>query len=63
MAQLLVGEHIKLRALEPEDLDVLFAAENDSNHWEFSGTLAPYSRDLLKKYIANAHQDIFEALD
>lgn len=61
MTQLLKGEHIKLRALEPEDLDVLFAAENDSSYWGFSGTLAPFSRDLLRKYIANAQQDIFEA--
>lgn len=35
----LKGEHIQLRALEPEDLEYLFALENDPDIWEISGTL------------------------
>lgn len=55
------GKNISLRALEPEDLDFLFSAENDESFWEISGTQIPYSKYVLKKYIENAHQDIYEA--
>jgi diamine N-acetyltransferase len=58
---LLENDVISLRALEPDDLDLLFSVENDSHFWEISNTLAPYSRDLLGKYLKNAHQDIYEA--
>ncbi len=57
----LQGEHCFLRALEPEDLDFLYALENDTAIWEISGTTKPYSRHVLKKYLENAHQDIYEA--
>ena len=49
--QLLKNDIIKLRALEREDLDSLFEIENDSALWTVSDTLAPYSRDLLTKYL------------
>lgn len=48
-----------LRALEPEDLDFLFAIENDPTIWEVSATGAPYSRYILKQYIASA-ESIYE---
>ncbi|MFC0604554.1 GNAT family N-acetyltransferase [Winogradskyella pulchriflava] len=57
----LKGEHIYLRALEPEDLDFVFKIENDTSLWELSDTQAPYSRFLIKQYLKNAQQDIFEA--
>ena len=57
---LLENHTIKLRALEPEDLDTLFSIENSSDLWDVSNTLTPYSKELLKKYIENAHQDIYE---
>ncbi|MDN6311094.1 MAG: GNAT family N-acetyltransferase [Flavobacteriaceae bacterium] len=52
---------IHLRALEPEDLDFLFEIENLQNFWHLSDTLQPFSKQLLKDYISNAHLDIFEA--
>jgi diamine N-acetyltransferase len=58
---MLQNKHIKLRALEPEDLDFLFSVENNNNFWEVSGTQTPFSKYLLKKYLKNAHQDIYEA--
>lgn len=58
---ILENKHIKLRALEPKDLDVLFEIENDSAMWNISETLVPYSRDLLSKYIEESTKDIFEA--
>ena len=56
----LKGEHIFLRALEPEDLDFLYRLENDTEVWEISGTTAPYSKYVLQWYLENAHKDIYE---
>ena len=53
------GEHIYLRALEPEDLDFLYRIENDEEVWQVSETNAPYSKYVLKQYLENAHEDIF----
>ncbi|MEZ0005764.1 diamine N-acetyltransferase [Flavobacterium sp. 28YEA47A] len=57
----LKGKTIYLRALEPEDLEFVFAVENDESIWEFSNTQTPYSRFLIRQYLENAHQDIYEA--
>lgn len=57
----LKGEHIYLRALELEDLDFVYEIENDTSFWELSDTQSPYSRFLIKQYLENAQQDIFEA--
>ncbi|MHA7059000.1 GNAT family N-acetyltransferase [Aquimarina sp. M1] len=57
----LKGEHIYLRALEPEDLDFIYQIENDEQIWEMSTTQTPYSRFLIKQYLENAHQDIYDA--
>ena len=57
----LKGTNIYLRALEPEDLEFVYAIENDENIWEVSNTQTPYSRFLVKQYLENAHQDIYEA--
>ena len=51
---------IFLRALEPEDLDLLVQLENDSSLWKYSNRTEPFSRALLQKYIDEQHQDIFE---
>ncbi|WP_223033226.1 GNAT family N-acetyltransferase [Hanstruepera marina] len=57
----LKGKNLYLRALEPEDLEFVFSIENDEDLWELSATQTPYSRFLIKQYLDNAHQDIFEA--
>jgi diamine N-acetyltransferase len=57
----LQGNNIHLRALEPEDLEFIYAVENDENIWEVSNTITPYSKFLIKQYLENAHQDIYEA--
>jgi len=59
--QLLIGENIKLRALEPEDISLLFAIENNETFWEISHTQTPFSKFLLQQYLENAHLDIYEA--
>lgn len=57
----LKGNTVHLRALEPEDLEFVYAIENDELVWEVSNTQTPYSRFLIRQYLENAHQDIYEA--
>jgi len=57
----LKGNKIHLRALEPEDLEFIYQIENDESIWELSNTQTPYSRFILKQYLKNAKQDIYEA--
>ncbi|WP_434036574.1 GNAT family N-acetyltransferase [Formosa sp. 4Alg 33] len=56
----LKGEHIFLRALEPEDLDFIHEVENNEAIWELSNTQTPYSRYLIKQYLDESHLDIYE---
>jgi len=57
----LKGETLYLRALEPNDLEFIYELENDESIWEVSNTQTPYSRFLIRQYLENAHQDIYEA--
>ena len=50
---------VTLRALEPADLDFLFALENDPAIWAVSDTLAPVSRHALREYLTHAAADFF----
>lgn len=50
---------VNLRAIEPEDLDILYGIENDMNLWNDSITSVPYSRYMLYDYIANTKNDIY----
>lgn len=50
---------IKLRAIEPEDLDILYSIENNMSLWGVSVTSVPYSRYTLYDYIANSRNDIY----
>lgn len=51
---------ISLRALEPEDLPLLFEWENNVKNWEISNTIAPFSMFILKRYIEDSHKSIYE---
>lgn len=44
---------MKLRPIEPEDLDFLYSIENDRELWTVTNSDAPYSRYALKQYIAS----------
>ena len=57
----LSGEKIILRALEPEDLNFLYQIENNESFWEVSHTQTPFSKYILKRYLENAHLDIYES--
>jgi len=54
------NEIIRLRAMEPEDLDRLYAWENDSQLWDVGNTRNPFSRFVLKQYIVDSDKDIYE---
>lgn len=49
----------QLRALEPNDIDLLFGIENDPSLWVVSNTNMPYSRKFLSDYILSTSGDIY----
>jgi diamine N-acetyltransferase len=53
-------KNIRLRALEPEDLELLYTWENNETFWVYSNTVSPFSRFTLKRYIENSHKNIYE---
>jgi diamine N-acetyltransferase len=57
---ILQGKNIHLRALEPTDLDFLYALENDTSLWQVSDTITPFSKYVLTHYLENSHRDIFD---
>lgn len=56
---MIIGNKIVLRALEPDDIDMLYKWENDRENWHLSNTLIPFSRFALEQYVMAADQDIF----
>lgn len=47
----LEGRLIRLRAVEPDDVDVLYAWENDPAIWAVSGTTEPFSREQILRFV------------
>lgn len=58
-ASYLSNERIYLRAVEPEDLEILYRIENEPSFWEVSSFTVPYSRYVLKQYIENSSSDVY----
>jgi diamine N-acetyltransferase len=56
----LKGDNIYIRALEPNDLEFIYAIENEQTMWEVSNKYSIQSV-LVKQYLENAQQDIYEA--
>jgi diamine N-acetyltransferase len=53
-------KEIRLRALEPEDLELLYEWENNVSYWLVSNTVVPFSKYTLKRYLEESHKDIYE---
>jgi diamine N-acetyltransferase len=53
-------KEISLRALEPEDLELLYEWENNLSYWIISNTVVPFSKYTLKRYLENSHKNIYE---
>ncbi len=59
---MLQKEQIKLRAVEPQDIDFLFHLENRPELWHVSQTLVPFARFDIEQYVFSANkQDPFIA--
>lgn len=48
-----------LRALEPEDLELLYQIENQPDLWQAGVTNVPYSRYVLREFIRQSTSDIY----
>ena len=57
----LEGELTRLRALEAEDVDLLYVWENDPAVWGVSGTLAPFSPHTLRRFLDEQRFDLYAA--
>lgn len=55
----LADETVTLRAPEPEDLELMYAMENDTELWSVGNALLPYSRYTLREYLEHSRQDLF----
>lgn len=53
------SERVRLRAMEPEDLDVMYTMENDPQTWDVTNFTVPYSKFILKQYIESSECDMF----
>ncbi|MCM1005124.1 MAG: GNAT family N-acetyltransferase [Prevotella sp.] len=58
---MLADTDIRLRAIEPADINALYDWENLSQYWQASSTLAPYSVRNLMRYIDEYTADPFAA--
>ena len=53
------AEEVRLRALEPEDLELIYQIENDTTFWRHGASTVPYSRYALRQYLSAAQNDIY----
>lgn len=56
----LEGVRIRLRAVEPADIDAMYRWENDPSVWRVSGTTAPFSRHQLERFVEEQQFDLFQ---
>ena len=56
---MLNGNLVRLRAIEPRDIDLMYQWENDTEIWSVSGTTSPFSRFTMEKYIESCNRDIY----
>ena len=55
----LKNDRITLRSPEPEDLELMYAMENDTTLWSVGNATLPYSRYTLRAYLEQSRQDLF----
>ncbi len=48
---------MKLRAVELDDVDLLYEWENDMELWEFGNTMRPFSKYALEDYVINSQNE------
>lgn len=52
---------LRLRALEPEDAEIMYEAEADEAAWRYSDYLAPMSKEMLRDYALTYDADPFRS--
>jgi diamine N-acetyltransferase len=55
----MIGSKVSLRAIEPDDIEILYKWENNRSIWHLSNNLTPLSRFTLEQYVLSAGQDIY----
>lgn len=48
----LTGKTIRLRALEPTDVDLIYNWENNMAIWKVSNTIVPFSKETINQFIS-----------
>lgn len=56
---MLKSSKLNLRAVEPEDLDLMYLIENDTELWPCGQASVPFSHYALKQFIAESTNDFF----
>ncbi|MDE7346760.1 MAG: GNAT family N-acetyltransferase [Muribaculaceae bacterium] len=56
-----MNHELKLRAVEPEDADMMYEIEAEEDAWIYSDYLAPISHELLKEYALTYDADPFRS--
>lgn len=56
---MLKGRAVRLRAVEPSDVETMYRWENDPEVWRVSGTLAPFSRHALMNFVEEQRYDLY----
>ena len=54
------GTTVRLRATEPEDLELLYTIENDAQLWDVGTNRTFFSRYALRQYLAQQPTDIYQ---
>jgi diamine N-acetyltransferase len=57
----IANSEIRLRALEPDDVELLYKWENDPETWKVSNTHGPVSKFMLASYIKSCDKDFWES--
>lgn len=56
---MIASNDLRLRAAEPEDLELAYQLENDTTLWEHGSTTVPLSHFTLKQFLESNTADIF----
>ncbi|MBQ9286315.1 MAG: GNAT family N-acetyltransferase [Bacteroidaceae bacterium] len=56
---MIASNNLRLRAAEPEDLELAYELENDTELWRLGSTNEPVSRFALKRFLENNGGDIY----
>ena len=56
---MLQGKNIRLRPVEPSDIDFIYTIENEPSVWRVSNTLVPYSRFQIEQYVLSSEHDLY----